>query len=296
MESQQSIPCPLCNAFQAPSSSLLWSHATKPGFHIKCNIDSCSRTFINMKTYDNHLSRNHFMHGRTVIPELFMSEEANGDENNGDENNSEENNGEENNGDGGSIGEGANNSMNSPPDDHGTTRFEELKHAGALWIQKIREKCKLTQSSIDEIIQGVTDFNSYILSKLYNVLKNELEGININISDLPQLTKVFDTDSPFLRPFKGIETHHQHLQYCKKKLGFVVILLIPDLQLYVCLCYVRNAIQEPVAIKLGTDRKWKGHGKKRKYQEVDETMMYIPLQKTIQTMLEDKTILNEVCL
>lgn len=55
-----------------------------------------------------------------------------------------------------------------------------------------------------------------------------------------------------------------------------------------------NIFQEPVAIKLGTRRKWKGHGRKRRYQEIDETMMYIPLQKTLQVLLEDKTVLKEV--
>ena len=56
-------------------------------------------------------------------------------------------------------------------------------------------------------------------------------------------------------------------------------------------CFIQ---QEPVAIKLGSRRKWTGHGKRRKYKEIDETMMYIPLHQTLKTMLEDKTILKEV--
>ena len=49
-----------------------------------------------------------------------------------------------------------------------------------------------------------------------------------------------------------------------------------------------------MVIKLGSYRKWTGHGKKRQYKEIDETMMYIPLHQTLQTMLEDQTILKEV--
>ena len=51
-----------------------------------------------------------------------------------------------------------------------------------------------------------------------------------------------------------------------------------------------------MAIKLGSHRKWKGHGRKRKYQEIDESMMYIPLQPTLLSMLEDNTMLKEVCM
>lgn len=95
------------------------------------------------------------------------------------------------------------------------TLEEELKSAAAHWILKIKETCKLTQSSMDEIIQGVTDFNSIILSKLYDTVKNALEDQNIDINDIPQVAKAFDIQSPFFRPFRGVETHYQQLQYYK---------------------------------------------------------------------------------
>lgn len=130
-----------------------------------------------------------------------------------------------------SDSEQANNAdlSSSGPGSHNTVlpeaqTFEELKSAAALWILKIKETCKLTQSAMDEIIQGATDFNNYILSKLHGVVKNALDELHINMNDVPQLAKAFDTDSPFLRPFQGIETHHLHLQYCKKYLGLVVSL------------------------------------------------------------------------
>lgn len=154
----QLIPCPLCHGtFKAPNFQMLWPHirlvhATKPGFKMRCNIDNCSRTFINMKTYDNHLSRHHFMSSRTTIPELSMSERDNSEEVNSD---SEEANNADLNED----------SMDSEPGPHDTTLSEEeLKSAAACWILKIKETCKLTQSAMDEIIEGVTDFNYYILS------------------------------------------------------------------------------------------------------------------------------------
>lgn len=235
MESGQSggsFPCPICHTFRAPNFRLLLSHirlvhATKPGFRIGCTIDNCSRTFINMKIYDNHLSRDHFMHDRSIVPEQSMSDGTNTEGADAGGANCEEANTEGDNSD----SEEANNAdlSSSGPGSHNTalpdetiTFEEELMAAAAQWILKIQETCKLTHSAMDEIIQGVTDFNNYILSKLHDVVRNALEDLHVNITDVPKLAKAFDTDSPFLRPFRGVETHYQHLKYCKKNLGFVV--------------------------------------------------------------------------
>ena len=43
----------------------------------------------------------------------------------------------------------------------------------------MKETCKLTQVATDEIIKGVADFNSYMVTKLYEVVKNSLEERNI---------------------------------------------------------------------------------------------------------------------
>jgi hypothetical protein len=49
-----------------------------------------------------------------------------------------------------------------------------------------------------------------------------------------------------------------------------------------------------VSIVLGSINKWAGHGSKRKYKSLDETMMYVPILKTIETLLEDVVISTEV--
>jgi len=54
--------CPLCNEFQALSFKQLLPHirvvhAIKPGFSITCGVQGCQRTFLNMKSYDNHVSQ-----------------------------------------------------------------------------------------------------------------------------------------------------------------------------------------------------------------------------------------------
>lgn len=123
------------------------------------------------------------MHGRTMLPALFMSDRSNGegtrsscDEANGgnkeggiDEGASDE--GGKNEGAGGEGGnnEGAN-GEGAKASERATTFENELMIAAALWILKIKESYKSTQSAMDEIIHGVTDFNKYVLSKLYSVI------------------------------------------------------------------------------------------------------------------------------
>lgn len=164
IQSVVAISCPLCHAFQAPTLSLLWPrirliHATQPGFHIRCNMDSCSRTFTNMKTYDNHLSRCHFMHSRNDIPQMFITNVTS----NAGANSSEKDSDESAN----IHDDPMEDSMDTQTRAHSTDNIEEeLKHTAACWILKLVN----SQSATDEIIQGVTSFNSYILSKVYNII------------------------------------------------------------------------------------------------------------------------------
>ena len=48
--------------------------------------------------------------------------------------------------------------------------------------------------------------------------------------------------------------------------------------------------------ELGTVSKWKGHGRKRKYLQTKEVMMYVPLLELIQSLLLDDSICKQVCM
>lgn len=162
-----------------------------------------------MKTYDNHLSRSHFMQGRSTMPEMFVPAEEHGVDrmDNVEEATSEQEMDFED-------------SQYSSSVD--TTVEEELQRVAAQWILKIKETCKLTQSAMDNIIEGVTDFHNFMLSKIHIVLKKALNSLHIDMDDIPQLKQVFECDSPFTRPFTGVETSYQQLNYYKSQLGLVV--------------------------------------------------------------------------
>ncbi len=54
-------------------------------------------------------------------------------------------------------------------------------------------------------------------------------------------------------------------------------------------------MQEPVKIVLGTERKPKGYGRKRRTIDVEETMVYVPILETLQRLLQNETVVSEVC-
>ena len=100
--------------------------------------------------------------------------------------------------------------------------FLDLKLVTARWILKIKECCKITQSTTEEIVQRVTDLNQYILSQVFLELKAAIAEAGHDVNTIPRLHDIFDPNGSFSRPFQGVETSHQLLTYCKKNLGFVV--------------------------------------------------------------------------
>lgn len=54
-------------------------------------------------------------------------------------------------------------------------------------------------------------------------------------------------------------------------------------------------MQEPKTIILGTEKKMRGSGKKRRCIEVRDEMKYIPLLSTIERLLQNKEFLQQVC-
>ena len=75
---------------------------------------------------------------------------------------------------------------------------------------------------MDTIIQDVTGLNQFLLSKIHSAVECALERAGVSTSLVPQLSEIFGHDGPFGRPFHGLESAHQQLQYCKSNLGLVV--------------------------------------------------------------------------
>lgn len=98
----------------------------------------------------------------------------------------------------------------------------EFKTIMVNWILRIRECCKLTQATMEEIIQRVTDLNQYILSLISSAVTAAITKAGMDPSNCPELQNIFDPNGIFGRPFRDLETSYHQQQYLKANLGFVV--------------------------------------------------------------------------
>lgn len=53
--------------------------------------------------------------------------------------------------------------------------------------------------------------------------------------------------------------------------------------------------KQPLEICLGEVRKRRGTGRKSRIVTVQETMIYVPILKTLEVLLNNETVLTEVC-
>lgn len=215
--------CPLCDEFSAPSFQLLLLHirlvhSSQPGFSVSCGIHGCQHTFRNMKTFTNHIYGFHQI--SHYKPQVEATCSSNNASDSGDD-----------------ASEDSRNSIQDEPSPH-VDEFtpvaeqsvdslldelaQDLQSYAAVWMLKIKEVHKLTQSTLDNIIQDVTSLSQHLLDKMHTAVQTALAEVGISQSQVPQLSKIFNPDGPLARPFRGLESAYQQLQYCRKNLGFVV--------------------------------------------------------------------------
>ena len=209
--------CPLCQDFQATEFSLLLPHirlvhSTRPGFTIPCTIDNCTRVFTKMKTFTNHIYGDHLNllranhHGNLTNVEMASHDIR-----------TEEQDFE--------MDEDTNEEGNSEQQQSDDFKFPfEFKSIIATWILRLKETCRLPQSTMEKIIEGVTDLNQYILLQIYEAIKSILSHAKISIDKLPNLEEIFHPNGKYGMPFKDIQSSYQLLDHCKHHFNMVVSL------------------------------------------------------------------------
>jgi len=164
MASTSNLSCPLCtNAahltldFKGLVKHLSLFHAHQPDFKVPCAINGCLRHFTNIRTYQNHVSSVHNFTG-TIFSTQSSTGECPSDRNENDCS-----------GDDGrdvstsTAGEECtvasfNGSIQSPA--------EFFQKSSALFLLGLKEKYKLTQVSIQGIVDGVTSLTQRNTSAL----------------------------------------------------------------------------------------------------------------------------------
>lgn len=106
--------------------------------------------------------------------------------------------------------------------DPGSSSSNNSKINIAMWILKLKESHKLTQTSVDQILQHVSELCTVTVCELGEAVKSALDANNVQFNEVAGLQDLFTTFSPFSQPFNGLLTYHHQLKFYITHLKFVV--------------------------------------------------------------------------
>ena len=197
-----SFPCSFCSGeFSAPSETLLLTHirlvhSYEPGFSIQCSLRGCSRTFKNFRTYQNH----RLQHSRCEeAPSQRVDVIPEGD------------------GDIGEVDLGDESVIDEVCDQ---PTVADMQLYAAKWILKTRETQSLTRSATQGVVEDVQDLISFVTQTLESQTHAVLRANGIDPSTVFGLSDVFS--GPSTKPFQGLTSFHQQLQYCRNNFNLTV--------------------------------------------------------------------------
>lgn len=203
-----SFICPYCTEdFIAPSEVLLLTHirlvhSLDPNFSIQCNKDGCSRTFTNFRTYQNHCLKHD--------PNLLSNVRGDGCELDS-EPMASSNSGHD-------VTTAAVHAPSLASSQLPTTA--EMQTFAAKWILKTSETRSLTRTATLGIVEDVSDLVDFVAHNLKQQTQSALAAKGVDKSTISTLDEVFS--SCVTKPFEGLTSFHQQLQYYRSHFNFIV--------------------------------------------------------------------------
>ena len=191
--------CPYCaDEYSAPSETRLLTHirlahANDPNFSIQCSSSGCARTFTNFRTYQNHRLTH-----RNPVQDVHLLLTDGDDE------------------------PGSSNIDSCPPEMPPTISpaTTDMQSFAAKWILQTRETRSLTRTAMQGVIGDVNDLVSFVTQTLETQTHAVLSTHGIVPASITGLDAVFS--GPATKPFEGLNSFHEQLQYCRNNFNFVV--------------------------------------------------------------------------
>ena len=212
----------LCPDFVAPTPHLLLKHigrvhASAPRFILRCIFGGCETTYTNFHSYKRHIRKKHF---RELInhAESDQDSDCELDEFN-EESESQIHASEEY--DLESIQTLDDHDIDTTPEEL-ISMEESNDREAALWILKLKEGRRLTQSTTEEILSDVTELCSSIILHLKNDLHHVLKSADITPRNIPGLDDLFSENSSYALSFCNLQTHYKQMSYFRSHFNFVV--------------------------------------------------------------------------
>lgn len=213
----------MCPDYSVPTFKLLLRHigrvhGNSSDFFMLCGLEvngtRCAATFTNFHAYKRHLRKKHHevTSNTELTTERLWNEEVDSSED---------------------PGEAIEVNCCEESEDESTTisfsreltqphTQKDLNRQVALWILKLKEEKRLPQSTVDEVLSGVTELCSDIVLHLRDELHKVLNSAKLNPSDIPGFEDVLSDDSPYTNPFRTLQTQHLQMGYYRKEFNLVV--------------------------------------------------------------------------
>ena len=130
--------CTICHKFASPTLKCVMRHigsvhSHEPYFKVTCGISGCPRTYVNFRSFQKHIRRVHV----AELNETEVSSSSDPSQFDTDHHSS--------------LG-------TSSVHDH--TSSSSLKHSAALCLLKTKEKGRVSQATLDELVFDLTSFFS----------------------------------------------------------------------------------------------------------------------------------------
>ena len=94
-----------------------------------------------------------------------------------------------------------------------------IKHSSALLILKLKERCKLSQSAINTVVEGCRGLFATTMEHMQAALRSKLVDLGYDPNQTLAMQEVF---SELEELFDNLVTEHQQNDYFLNKLALVV--------------------------------------------------------------------------
>ena len=206
--------CQICGKYASPQFDSVLRHIgavhfKEAGFNVFCGIEMCPSSFKNYHAWRRHIREKHpFMLSRptssALTPEVTAADDQQQPENSEEEQLD------------------LDQLVTAAVDQHCEPEYMDVdeedihKRAEALHILKFKERYKLSQTTVDDIIGDVGEITAGIVSKLHKRVTDLLAEKQIDV----EIDDVFTDEN--LTPFRDLKTEHRQNQYFLNHLGLVV--------------------------------------------------------------------------
>lgn len=193
--------CTICHRFASPKLQRVMRHigsvhSHEPYFKVTCGIGECPRTYVNFRSFQKHIRRVHV----AVLNENEVSSSSDPSQFDTDEHND--------------LGTSS---------VHNQTSSSSLRRNAALFLLKTKEKGRVSQVTLDELVSDLTSFVQVRLHEVHQEVKCVISQSNVPVSDVvtAAIERSFNKEE-ISRPFAGLESSYLQKKYFKEELKMLV--------------------------------------------------------------------------